>query len=160
MGAQMAIEQSDVLDQLLGLLDETWRGRPGNLPEGWTYYSFPDHGLEQALAGVDAAQAARIIGNNSLAQQVQHTAFANGVFAGWMRGDSGEADWPGSWQTGVIDDAAWERLKAALWTSLADLRNAIETHALETPRRLTQAQGGVAHLIYHHASIRAKLPLL
>jgi hypothetical protein len=157
----MAADIEHAVQQLIGVLDEAWRGMAHNgLPAGHSYYSFPDTGLEQTLAAVSAAQAARPLGHNSIAQQVQHTAFGADVFAAWLRGESPEVDWDASWQVGALDDAGWVQLQQQLWAALAGLRAAIAAHAAESNRRLTQAHGAIAHLIYHVGAIRTKAALL
>jgi hypothetical protein len=158
----MSAELEHARQQLLGLLDETWRGgRANGLPEGHTYYSFDDQGLEQSLAGLSAEQAARPVGRTSIAQQVAHIAFGARVFAAWLDGgDARDNDWEGSWNVGAVDEAAWTRLKADLDSALDELRCTVAEHALESNRRLTQAHGAVAHAIYHLGAIRSKLTAL
>jgi hypothetical protein len=169
----MAADWDHARQQLLGLLDETWRGgRANGLPEGHTYYSYDDQGLEQSLAGLDAARALQPVGATCIAQQAQHIAFGARVFAAWLAGgDARDNDWEGSWRLpaplaaaadAAVDDrigleAAWAALQADLWEALAELRQAIADHALDSNRRLTQAHGAVAHAVYHLGAIRSKL---
>jgi hypothetical protein len=154
----MAADLDHAVQQAVGLLDEAWHGMQANgLPEGHSYYSYPDTGLEQTLTPLSSVQAAQCVGHNSIAQQVQHTAFGARVFAAWLRGEAPEVDWDASWEVGPLDDAAWAGLQQALWAALGELRQAIADHAAESNRRFTQATGAVAHVVYHVGQVRAKL---
>jgi hypothetical protein len=148
--------------KLLEVLDETWHGspRPG-WEKGWSYYSDAESGLEQTLGGLSAAQADQVVGNNSVAQQVQHTAIGARAFAGWVRGEQPETDWQASFVLpGPLDAPAWAALQSGLWTALGELRTAIEQHAATAEGPLTSSLGAVAHLVYHLGAIRAKAKAL
>ena len=148
--------------KLLEVLDETWHGapRPG-WEEGWSYYSDGHAGLEQSLDALSADQAAQAVGNNSIAQQVQHTAIGARTFGGWVRGETPQTDWQASFVVPApLDEAAWTALRADLWAALGELRADIATHAAQRQGALTSSLGAVAHLVYHLGAIRAKLKTL
>jgi hypothetical protein len=143
--------------QLLGMLDEAWKGSSTTGPaEGWIYFGDGGTGLEQTLDGLSAADAARVIGKTSIAGQVKHTGIAAVVNAAWLRGEEMDADWDASFTTDGLDEAGWAGLREALWAGLAEMRREIAAHALESDRRLAQASGAVAHVVYHLGAIRAK----
>jgi hypothetical protein len=144
--------------QLLGLLDECWKGiLPG---ADFGYFGDEESGLEQSLAGMTAEQASRIIGKTSIAGQVKHTAICAAVNAASLRGEETDTDWDASFITGELDDAAWSRLREELWAALTELRREIEARALASDKQLQLAHGAVAHVVYHLGGIRAKLTVL
>ena len=143
--------------QLLGMLDEAWEGSSTTGPgEGWLYFGDGGTGLEQTLDGLSAADAARILGNTSIAGQVKHTAISTRLNAAWLRGENADTDWDATFTTGELDAASWQQLQQELWAGLAELRREIEAHALDSDQRLAQASGAVAHVVYHLGAIRAK----
>jgi hypothetical protein len=150
------------VQKLLEVLDETWHGlpRPG-WEEGWSYYSDSGAGLEQSLGALSAAQAAEVVGNNSVAQQVRHTATGARAFAGWVRGEQPQTDWQASFVVPApLDEAAWAALQADLWAALGELRTELAAHAAVSESALTSSTGAVAHVVYHLGAIRAKLTVL
>lgn len=156
----MAVPDINVcVQKLLEVFDETWHGspRPG-WEEGWSYYSDARSGLEQSLAAVDAAQAQQAVGNNSIAQQVQHLAIGSRAFAGWIRGEKPQTDWPASFVLpGTLDSAGWTALQSELAAALAEARLAMVEQAALSESALTSSIGQVAHFVYHLGAIRAKL---
>jgi hypothetical protein len=153
----MATTLDYALQQLLGLLDEAWKGESSTGPgSGWVYFGDGGTGLEQTLDGLSAADAARVIGNTSIAGQVKHTAISTSLNAAWLRGEDADTDWEATFAVGELDEAGWAALREQLWSGLAELRREVEAHALDSDRNLAQAHGAVAHVVYHLGAVRAK----
>jgi hypothetical protein len=148
---------------LLGVLDETWHGTP--IPESplanpeWSYYSDEQAGFKQSLA-IPAQEAQFAVGGTSIAQHAKHSAVGARIFAAWLRDEQPAEDWGSSFNVSGLDAASWGALQDELWSSLGELRRAVENYGADSDARIGTAVGAVAHLVYHLGAIRQKLLLV
>jgi hypothetical protein len=147
-----------VIGQLVAVLREALEGSP----ERWSYFtdSGPLGGFFGTLAPLKAADASRPLAGKSVAAHVHHTAWAMGATAAWIRGDRSPRDWKESWQVTTVDDAGWKRLVEDFRHRYEELRQTIQSHALDGELALGGAVGAIAHVAYHLAAVRQKIALL
>ena len=143
------------VDQIRAILQEAFEGPQ----QPWSY--FTDQGADAALLGtlekLSAAEASRVVGGTSVAAHVHHVAFGLSASAGWIKGDRTQRNWQESWLISTIDDNAWPVLLDVLRNRYAELKEAIDTHALTSIEALGGAMGAVAHVAYHLGAIRQKI---
>jgi len=146
------------IGQLLAVLREALEGPP----EPWSYFTdnSPDAGLFGTLAPLSAAQASRPVGGTSVAAHAHHTAWAMEATSAWIRGDRSRRNWAESWAVGTVDDAAWRRLQEDLRQRYEEMRQAIQSHALDGDEAFGGAVGAIAHIAYHLGAIRQKIAVL
>ena len=144
--------------QLVNVLKEAVLGPTGS----WSYFTDnrPDAGLLGALATVSAAEASQPWAGSTIASHVHHVAFALGVSADTIAGDTGPHDWTASWRVTTVDDAAWSSLLARLRGEHARLAQAIEAHSSSSEQALGEAVGALAHVAYHLGAVRQKIAAL
>ncbi len=149
------ISTNIVIPQLLAVLREALEGPP----ERWSYFTDnrADAGLFGTLAPLGAADASRPIAGTSVAAHVHHVAWALEATSAWIRGDRGKRNWKESWSVSTVDDAAWKRLLEELRHRYEEMRQTIQTHALDGEEAFGGAAGAIAHLAYHLGAIRQKI---
>jgi hypothetical protein len=115
-----------------------------------------DTGWQQTLAAIDADQASRPIvdGGTSIAAQTAHAAYYVELIEAGMRGAEPVADWPGSFQPAVVDEASWHALRGRLQTSLERFRALVTSDLAWNESQLGDALGVLAHTAYHLGSVR------
>ncbi|HEV3162718.1 MAG TPA: hypothetical protein VGZ22_01660 [Isosphaeraceae bacterium] len=147
-----------VVDQLLAALAEAFDGPP----EGFGYFldRGDDAGLKNLLAKLSAAEASRKVAGSCIAAHVDHLAFALEAAMDYIQGGDSSKDWAESWSVSTVDEASWSRLRERLRQAYADLRQAIEAHALSSELAIGLAVGAPAHTAYHIGAIRQKLALI
>ncbi len=151
----LEISTNIVIPQLLAVLREALEGPP----ERWSYFTDnrADAGLFGTLAPLGAADASRPIAGTSVAAHVHHVAWALEATSAWIRGDRGKRNWKESWSVSTVDDAAWKRLLEELRHRYEEMRQTIQTHALDGEEAFGGAAGAIAHLAYHLGAIRQKI---
>jgi hypothetical protein len=131
-------------------------------PERWSYFtdSGPKGGLIGTLTPLTAGDASRPVGRTSIAAHVHHVVWAMDATATWIRGDRKGRDWKESWKITTVDEEAWRRLVGELHHQYDQLRQTIQSHALDGEEAFGGALGAIAHLAYHLAAVRQKAALL
>jgi hypothetical protein len=144
---------ANALASLFGELVDGTAGRPGGY-----VLNGGDPGL---LASLDrlSAEAASVpaTGGASIAAHVGHLRFSLSLGNRWAAGEENpyaDADWAGSWRTGTVTGAEWERLRAGLRD---EAHRWLET--LRAPREVGEVElggmiGSIGHLAYHVGAIR------
>jgi len=152
--------KSDVFKQsLLTLLPEVFGVT--DAPHGYILDN-GQAGLLGTLDQVDAATASARLrpSNETAASHTNHVLFIVNLHNAFERGERPEADWAGSWTNQVVDEAAWDRLRA-------DLRAAYTTVISRLEQRQEWPDDGVdayimlvAHCAYHLGEIKQILTSL
>ena len=142
-------------DQLLAVLREGYEG-PGRKV---TYFldGGPDAGLRNTLAQLNAEEASRPWGGNSVASHARHVLFSFEAFGAFIAGDRTQRDWNESWNVSTVDDASWSKLQSDLASAYDELRRTIETHAGTSVEATGGSVAAVTHLAYHIGAIRQKI---
>ena len=124
---------------------------------------FLDRGtsLFETLATISAEEASRPVSAScaSIAAQVNHVTYYLDVLDYYARGERPtDVDWPGSWQVGPVDEAAWAALKDRLRTSQRKVRATLESRdAFDDAEAVGGAMTFVVHTAYHLGEIRQAL---
>ncbi len=124
---------------------------------------FLDRGtsLFETLATITAEEASRPVSATcaSIAAQVSHVTYYLDVLDVYARGEQPtDVDWPGSWQVGPVDDAAWTALKDQLRTSQQKVRATLENReSFDDAIAVGGAMSFVVHTAYHLGEIRQAL---
>lgn len=130
-----------LLAETFGVLDES----------SATFLDSGRAGLLGTIDMIDAkvASTAPALEHETIASHCGHVLFILHLFDANDQGQTPEADWAESWKTGVVDDAAWKKLRA-------ELRNAYETVAGRLQAREQWPETAVAawatllaHCTYH-----------
>lgn len=149
---------SIVIGQLVAVLREALEGSP----ERWSYFTDagPQGGLFGTLSPLQAGDVSRPVAGTTVAAHVFHTAWAMGATAAWIRGDRSPQNWKESWRITTVDDTAWTELVADLRRQYEDLRQAIQSHALDNEESFGGAVGAITHVAYHLSAVRQKVAML
>ena len=143
---------ANALASLFGELVDGTSGPGGYMLNGG------DPGLLASLDRLSAeAASAASTGGASVAAHVGHLRFALSLGNRWAAGEENPyagADWAGSWGTGSVSEAEWERLRAELRDEAHRWRE-----ALRAPREVGEVElagmiGSIGHLAYHVGAIR------
>ncbi|MBC8160603.1 MAG: hypothetical protein H7Z42_05220 [Roseiflexaceae bacterium] len=151
----MAIDQTQLVQEVLDILDETFEHHHGIFLDKNT-------SLFATLAAVDHRQASRPVGTScaSIAAQVAHITFYLEVLERYLvANDTSKADWGEVWRTiEQVTPSEWEQLKANLEQTyrrvVAELRNAA---VWESDPQLSTALAITVHTAYHLGEIRQAL---
>jgi hypothetical protein len=146
------------IEELLYALDECFKGEG---KDGGVFLESDDPGLLSILRALDAEEASRSVAGMSIANHVYHLIFALDVFVRRISGDKNaiHTDWSASWREGLLDDAAWTRMKKELSdlrgkaVSLARNDNLAETCGVNHLRLI---MGLLTHTVFHLGIIRVK----
>ena len=146
------------LDQLAAVLREALEGSPVR----WSYFtdSGKEGGFFGTLAPLTAADASLPLAGTSIAAHVHHVAWGMDATAAWIRGDRNGRDWKESWKITTVDEEAWTRLVGELRRQYDQLRQTIQSHALDGEEAFGGALASIAHLAYHLGAVRQKVGLL
>lgn len=148
------MDSRDLARSLSTLLSELVDGAPIS---GAYVLNRGDQGLLRSLdlLSAEAASAAHG-GGSSIAAHTDHLRYGLSLMNRWASGEDpfADADWGVAWRTSKVDEAEWERLRAALRE---------EAHrwlaAVQRPRELEEVElngvvGSIVHLAYHVGAIR------
>lgn len=117
----------------------------------------------ETLADITAAEASMPVSNQSanLAAQVNHTSYYIGELReGLATNFTNEADWPGSWQVGAVDDAEWQRLIEQLRADYEWMAGLAKEMSLWEEDYVGGAIAMVAHAAYHLGEIRQGIGII
>jgi len=94
---------------MLKLLPEIFGATESNygyvLDNGWSGIL----GTIDKLSASDASKGARP-GSETIASHLRHALYLMELFEPYLRGESPQTDWPGSWRDQVVDEPAWQNL--------------------------------------------------
>ena len=154
MATAATVPTQALLRPFLFILDE-FAGHPPKATPGNACLD-RDAGWLQTLASIDADQASRplVAGGTSIAAQTAHAAYYVELIEAGMRGVEPVADWPGSFQPAVVDEAAWRLVRGRLQASLERFRALVTSDLAWTENQLGDALAVLAHTAYHLGSVR------
>ena len=149
------IPTSDFKQPLLTLMAELFG--VGAAPEGFILDSGKD-GLIGTIAELSAetASAAPQSGEASIAAHCGHVLFLLQFFAAHERGETPDADWPGSWRTQTVDAAAWDALRHEIQTTYDDVMARLRAREEWPADGVGAAMMTMAHCAYHVGEIRQR----
>jgi hypothetical protein len=155
----MTIEVAGFKNTLLTLLPETFG--VSDAPNGFLL----DHGragLLGTLAGVDAATASarRRPANATIASHTNHILLLLDLYAAYDRGEQPHADWEGSWQTPLVDAAAWDKLRGEVRARYDSVIGLIQARTDWPEPAVSGALILLAHVAYHLGEIKQILTSL
>lgn len=147
------IVAADFIGNLERLLAETFEGPPA---VGGSAYLDKGAGLFQTIAPITAEVASRapLPGAPTIAAHCVHLAYYVEVLQGFILGRELELDWPAGWTVLVVDDAAWDAVRADLDARYRALRRTIETYPSWGDDPIGDALAILAHTAYHLGAIR------
>jgi hypothetical protein len=147
------IVPADFTENLERLLAETFEGPPA---VGGSAYLDKGAGLFQTIAPITAEVASRAphAGAPTIAAHCVHLAYYVEVLHGFIIGREPEPDWPASWTVRVVDDAAWDAVRADLEERYRALRRTIETYPSWGDDLIGDALAILVHTAYHLGAIR------
>lgn len=147
-----AIGARDFTGNLERLVGETFEG-PG--AEGSAYLD-RRAGLFQTIEPLSAEVASRspVEGAPTIAAHCIHVAYYVRVLDDFLAGREPDVDWPGSWRVQVVDDAAWDAVRADLRARYEQLRRTISTQESWDDDPIGDVMAILVHTAYHLGAIR------
>jgi hypothetical protein len=130
----------------------------GETPNGY----FLDTGQSGLMGTINAlsaqtASAARTPEEATIAAHCGHILFLLRFFAAFERGETPEADWPGSWQTRVVDERDWDELRRDLQGEYDNLVARLRQRETWPDEAFGASLMLLAHCAYHVGEIRQRL---
>lgn len=127
-------------------------------PDGY-FLDSGQAGLLGAIAPLSAATASASRGadDSSIAAHCGHVLFLLRFFAAFERGETPEADWPGSWQTREVDQVAWIQLQSDLRAAYDEVVSRMRARAEWPEPAIGACMLLLAHCAYHVGEIRQRL---
>ncbi len=148
------VNGDDLSQTLAGLFHELLRGPQEGAPT-WITTGGPGSALYGSLADLSAEQASQDVNGSSIAAHAEHMRWALQLVIDWFEGKGPTADWNESWSVSVVDEAAWDKLRADLRvagdTVLENLRT---RHSWNAPMAMNGALASYGHAAYHLGAIR------
>lgn len=124
-----------------------------------------DSGRAGLLGTIDAinaqtAAAARNADNATVASHCGHVLVILDFFLAYGRGETPTPDWPGSWKTRDVDDAAWAALRADLRTRYETLQTWLQHNERWDEAPVAALLILLTHCAYHLGEVRQILTSL
>lgn len=122
--------------------------------------------LESGLAGLlgtidalsaEVASAIRPPEHVSIASQCGHILFLLRLFDAYDQGQAPAPDWPGSWSSRSVDEAAWGALRGELRAAYGNVAARLQTNDAWPEPRVAAALMLLAHCSYHVGQVRQLL---
>lgn len=138
------------------LLNEVYEG-PDNPNKTWVVSSQPGSGILGTLRSIHADQARHVPQglSHSIAGHVAHLHYSIDHLLTLIRGDTPSGDWKSSWNTGELDESAWQRMQRSLREDQLRLRLAIHGRQdFDHFEMTTSLIAAIAHAAYHLGCIR------
>lgn len=145
---------AELTRSLLSLFRELLQGTPDGEPVWIT-----DGGAASALIGsvadLNAEEASRDIGGNTIAAHAEHMRWALQLVNDWFDGKESRPDWSESWSVSTVSAAEWGRLRTDLAQACATiLDNLGHRQRWGAELALQGALASYGHAAYHLGAIR------
>lgn len=129
-----------------------------DLPHGFIL----DSGTSGLLGTIDSlsaevASSTPVADQASIAAHCGHILFLLNDFAAHERGETPDADWPGSWATRTVDEAQWQVLRDELRTAYAHIVARLQVREEWPAPAVGASMMLLAHCAYHVGEIRQRL---
>lgn len=96
-------------------------------------------------------------GEATIAAHCGHILFFVRFFASFERGETPEADWPGSWKSQSLDEQGWNDLRSALQSEYDNLVVRLAQRETLPEEAIGASMILLAHCAYHVGEIRQRL---
>lgn len=157
------IAGSIIKRQILEFIREVYEGY--EKPQGtWVTDNEPNAGFLGSIANLNAEQASRLIGTDTIAGQTNHLRYALNLANRAMRGENAYAgaNWKESWTIKTVGAAQWTALRQALRTEFQRILEVVESdfEVLEDPARSEQFASLlslIGHGAWHLGAVRKML---
>jgi hypothetical protein len=151
----MAMQTADISDSLTTLLSELTDGAKAG---GAYVLNTGDVGLLRSLDKLSAADASQsLAGGATIAAHAEHLRFGLSLMNRWAREGGNpfaDAAWDKAWQTTVVDDAEWTRIRNGLRDEATGWLRAVGSLRDVNAVELNGVIGSIAHLGYHLGAMR------
>ena len=145
---------AELTRSLLGLYRELLLGTPDGEPV-WITDGGSESALIGSLAELNAEEASRDIGGNSIAAHAEHMRWALQLVNDWFDGKLSRPDWSESWSVRAVDAEEWDRLRSELNQACATILDNLEhRQRWGAEMALQGALASYGHAAYHLGAIR------
>lgn len=133
---------------------------PADQKPTWVVSTEPASGVLGTLARFSAEQASAspAPGRRSAAAHAAHLRFSLELAVRRLKGENPPADWDGSWEPGIVDDAGWRDLQGRIRAASAALRTVVQDGETWDAMTFQGIIATVAHTAYHLGALRQLLP--
>lgn len=138
---------------ILKLLPEIFGATENNfgyvLDNGWSGIL----GTIDKLSASDASKGT-IPGSESIASHLRHALYMMELFEPYMKGESPQTDWPGSWRDRDVDEPAWQALCEQVHRVYAENLALVERTEEWNEDAVSASLVLLTHTAYHLGEIR------
>lgn len=110
-------------------------------------------GTLDGLTAVTASARLRPV-NATIAAHTNHVLFLLDLFMAYERGEQPSHDWEGSWKVQLVDDAAWDALRADVRARYGEVTGALRARTDWPEQAVSVAIMLLAHVAYHTGEIK------
>lgn len=148
------VDGAELTRSLLGLYRELLQGTVEGEPV-WITDGGPESALIGSLNDLDAEEASRDIGGNSIAAHAEHMRWALQLVNDWFDGRGSRPDWSESWSVSTVDAEEWDRLRSDLAHACTKILENLENRQRWNAEMALQgALASYGHAAYHLGAIR------
>jgi hypothetical protein len=149
------MQTTDISDSLTTLLSELIDGAKAG---GAYVLNSGDVGLLRSLDKLSATDASQsLAGGATIAAHAEHLRFGLSLMNHWAREGGNpfaDAAWDKAWQTTVVDDAEWTRIRKGLRDEATGWLRAVGSLRNVNAVELNGVIGSIVHLGYHLGAMR------
>jgi len=110
-------------------------------------------GTIEKLSASDASKGARP-GSETIASHLRHALYMMELFEPYLKGESPQTDWPGSWRDWVVDETAWKALREQVDRAYAEILALVERTEDWNEDAVSASLVLLTHTAYHLGEIR------
>ncbi len=154
------METQVVIQAIITLFSEAYAGPP-DPKTTWFIDNEPDSGILGLIKGVPASEASWSSNNNqpgtSIAAHVEHLRWSLANANRALEGEPYNGSWKESWNTLMVDEDAWDRLRDDLRREFETLAEGMQRQRDLPDDHLTGVMALVPHAAYHLGTIRQQI---
>ncbi len=143
---------------LTTLFADRYRELLEGMPDGdptWVTNGGREGGVYGTLADLTAEEASREVAGTTIAAHAEHLRWAIDLVNAYFEGETPPASWAESWSVTVVDEPAWEALKARVRRAGDRLLAAIPAkHSWREEFAANGALASYGHAAYHLGAMR------
>lgn len=142
------IQTADFKGAISTLLDEAFG--VSMAPSG-EFIDTGQDGLLGTIATLDARTASAELhpGEETIASHCAHLLYDLNLFLAYEQGQAPGPDYPASWQTHSLDQAAWKNLRLELQAACNEVRNRLQMREVWPKIVISAWMALLAHVAYH-----------